>query len=171
MKTCDVGVDTKMSTASLSFSSLCFFFFFGGFRPHLCLSISSQHFTHCHGIKRVTFKGSCVAHLINFASGRPDLAVIAFNFLFDRTIKVMAITTSGNCSLDSVTSDDDREGTLMTHTHMHRSTHLLNEKKQWGLKMPSFPLSPSLPLIIPAQHPVLLFHSSLYLPSLLLHEV
>lgn len=32
--------------------------FFGGFRPHLCLSISSQHFTHYHGIKRVTFKGS-----------------------------------------------------------------------------------------------------------------
>lgn len=33
-------------------------------------------------------------------------------------------------------------------SHIHTHTHLLNEKKHWGLKMPSFRLLLSLPLII-----------------------
>lgn len=95
-----------------------------------------------------------LARLINSASRayekQPDLAVIAFNF---RLIKNNWVeTVSGFCRsaalnglwCSSSTLDDDREGTLMTHTH----THLLNEKKRWGLKMPSFLLSLLLPLII-----------------------
>lgn len=52
-------------------------------------------------------------------------------------------------------------------------TGLLNEKKQWGLKVPSPPVTAphSFPLHIPVQHPVLLFYSPLYLPSALLVEV